>query len=390
MSNSISSYLNPYIVGNALEALAGTTALLANTNKDMSTAAASKGDTVTMGVPTALTAASVTAANTAPAPSDITIGKRSIQLSNEYKTSFALTGKETQDYELSSVVAQQIRAAVQGMAYKVNATLWEKYYQIPYAVGNSGTGFFASNANGLSDMDKVLTDNFCPIQDRKFVAGTKDYAALVNLTEVHYQNQFGGNVAQTGIVGDVRGFEVNRDQQVPTHTVGSITDDPDVTALTAAGSTSIGITCDAGDAVALKKGDLIEFGDGYSYSVQADVTIGNSATGTITLDRGLEVAVAEDAALALATTTSTFDANSILAIGGRMDGYSVVGRLPEVAPMGYQTQGEHMPIIDPVSGFPFMISIYPQYKQVALEVSAIWGVEVTDSRKLCRALTYSS
>jgi len=386
MANTISSYLSPYIVGNAIEALSETMALLKGTNHDFSTAAAAKGQTVSLGVPQALTAASVTAANTAPAPSAITIGKRSITLSNEFKTSFALTGKETQDYELSSVVAEQIKEAVRGMAYKVNATLWAKYTDIPYFVGNSGTGFFASNANGLSDMDKVLTDNLCPLDNRKFVCGTKDYAALINLTEVHYANQFGSDSAvRQGVVGDVRGFEVNRDQQVPTHTIGTITGDPTMGAAAITTNTST-ITCDSNDAVALKDGDIILI-DGATYAVQGDLTIGNSDTGTLTVDRNWETALDGDEALALATN---FDANSLLAIGGRMDGYSVVGRLPETSPMGYATQGEHMPIVDPVSGFPFLISIYPQYKQVALEVSAIWGVEVTDSRKLCRALTYSS
>jgi len=390
MSNTISSYLSPYIVGNAIEALSENMSLLKCTNHDFSTAAGSKGQTVSLGVPQPLVAESVTAANTAPAPSDITLGKRSITLSNEYKTSFALTGKETQDYELSSVVAEQIKEAVRGMSYKVNATLWEKYYQIPYATGNSGTGIFASNANPLSDMDRQLTERLCPLDNRKFICGTKDYAALINLTEVHYAQQSGMAAQITGQVGDVRGFMVQRDQQIPTHTIGTLTGNPDTTAEVLAGVASVGITCDSNDAVALKQGDLIEFGDGYSYSVQADVSIGNSATGTIVLDRGLEATVVVDSALALATTNCTFDASSILSIGGRMDGYSVVGRLPETAPMGYATQGEHMPIVDPVSGFPFLISVYPQYKQVALEVSAIWGVEVTDSRKLMRGLSTST
>jgi len=387
MANSISAYLSPYIVGEAIEALAGTSALLANTNKDFSTATSAKGKYVSLSVPQVLVAEAVTPANTAPAPSGVSIGYRSIEISNEYKTSFPLTGKETQDYELSSAVAQQIRAAVQGMAKKVNDSLWAKYYQIPYYVGNSGTGFFASNANGLSDMDKVLTDNFCPTENRKFICGTKDYAALVNLTEVHYANQFGGEVARTGEVGDVRGFMVKRDQGVPTHAKGDgITGDP-VASATAAGVATVTVTCDSGDALVLNQGDIITFGDGYNYSVQADVDLGNSEAGAVTLDRGLEAALGGTENPAFATN---FDADSIVAIGGDLSGISVVGRMPEISPMGYQTMGEHMPIIDPVSGFPFLLSIYGQYKQVSMEVSALWGVSVTDSRKLCRGLTYSS
>ena len=248
-------------------------------------------------------------------------------------------------------------------------------------------------------MDKVLTDNFCPLMDRKFICGTKDYAALINLTEVHYANNRGSNDASMyGTVGDVRGFMVQRDQQVPTHTIGTITTGLITKASTAvsAGTTSfIGTTAASTGAIALKQGDLIDIAHSSgtrTYSVQAAVTQAAAATDTaaITLDRGLEFALIGSEAVTLSTATSTFDANSILAIGGRMDGYSVVGRLPQTSVNGMQTQGDHFPIVDPVSGFPFLVSVYPQYKQVSIEVSAIWGVEVTQSRKLCRALTYSS
>lgn len=391
MANSISSYLSPYIVGNAIEALGETMALVAATNKDVSTAAGVKGQTITMGVPQALTATAVTAANTAPAPSAITVGYRSVALSNEYKTSFAMSGKEVQDYAIDKVFVEQLKEAVRGMAYKVNSTLWSLYTQIPYATGNSGTGLFATNANTLSDMDALLTKNLCPVEGRKFVCSTKDFAALASLTEINYAMYRGDDrTNKTGQIGDVRGFTVFRDQQIPTHTKGTITGTVSVTGNTAVGVSTVNLTCATGEGVAFKAGDLVEFGDGVSYAIAADVTIGAAATGDIVLDRGLEKALTSSNAIAFATTACTFDANSLVTIGGRMDGISLCARLPETAPMGYSTQGDHMPIIDPVSGFPFLVSIYPQYKQVAVEVSCIYGAAVTDSRRLCRGLTYSS
>ena len=391
MANAISAYLSPYIVGNAIEALGETMALVANCNKDVSTAAGVKGQTVTMGVPQPLTAGAVTAASTAPAPTAITVGQRNVTLSNEYKTSFAISGKETQDYALDSVFMEQVKEAVRGMAFAVNASVWALYKKIPYAIGNSGTGLFASNANPLSDMDALLTTNLCPLDNRKFLCGTKDFAALASLTEINYAQYRGDSITnRTGQIGDVRGFTVFRDQQVPLHTKGTITGTVSVTGTTAVGATTVNLTCATGEAVALKAGDLIEFGDKYSYAVAADCTISGAATGNVTLDRGLVAALTSSSVIALATTTCTYDANSLVTIGGRFDGISLLARLPETNPMGYATQGEHMPIVDPASGFPFLVSIYPQYKQVALEVSAIWGTELTDSRKLCRGLTYSS
>jgi len=399
MANTVPSALSPRIQGVAVEALSETFAVLSKANGDHSAEAAQKGQTINVAVPASLSAAAVTAANTAPAPSDITTGSKTITLNQEYKTSFALQAKHDQDYELSTATQEQIKEAVRGVAKQVNLSLIEQYYKIPYFVGNSGTGFFASNANLLSEADRILTDNLCPLEDRVWLCGTKDYAALINLTEVHYANQFGGAVAQSGVVGDVRGFEVHRDQQLNAtnkHTIGTLTDTGNIVCgANSVGDTSISVDCTAGTAaVDLKAGDIIAFSGATSeyYAIQADVTIAHSATGTITIDRGLETALAGNETMAFATDSGSnvFDADSIVMLGGNMKGLSIASRLPETAPMGYRTQGEHMPIVDPVSGFPMLLSIYPQYKQVALEVSAIWGVQVTDSKRLIRGLTYSS
>jgi len=391
MANTHSASLKPLIIARAREYLRNNNQLLASVAMDYQAESAALGQTVNIGYAADLSAASVSAANVAPAPSAITTGAKTITFNKEYKTSFALTGKEVQDYDLSSVFERQIDSAIAGLVNQVNSDLWAEYYKIPYAVGNSGTGFFASNIDGFADIDKLLTENKCPMYERKMMASLKDYAALLKDSSVQNANTYGGTeVMRRGVIQDVLGFEVMRDQQAPTHVVGSLTGDPDVTAETDAGSTSIGITCDAGDVVALKKGDLIEFGDGYSYSVQADVSIGNSATGTITLDRGLEATVAEDAALALATTTCTFDANSLVQVAGDFTGFGIAARLPQTNVMGYGTQGDHFAVVDPVTGFPLLMSIYSQYKQVAFEVSSIYGIQVIDSSKLCRVLTYSS
>jgi len=392
MANSVSSFLSPYIVGEAIEALGGTTELLKSTNNDFSTAQMKKGKTVSMGVPQVLVATTKTAANTAPAPAATTTGSRNVTLSNEYKTSFSLAGADDQNYDLTSADKQQLREAVIGMAYKINSTVWANYTQIPYYVGNSGTGFFASNAKGLSAMDKVLTGNFCPINDRKYICGLDDYADLIDLTEVHYQNQFGGNVAQTGVVVDVRGFMVNRDQQVPTHTIGTITTGLITKAATvqAIGTTDLICTTAASTgALSFKDGDIVLI-DGVNYAVQGDTVQAAAATDvTVTLDRGLETAMAGSEAVIFSTSPGTFDANSLVGIGGKMDGFSVLGRMPQTVVNGIAMQGDHYPIVDPVSGFPFLLSLYPQYGQVSVEVSAIWGTEVTDSRKLCRSLSTS-
>ena len=390
MANTISSELMPRIIGRAREYLRNNNQFLASTEMDYQMEAAQLGQVISVGYASDLTAAEVTAANTAPAPSANTIGAKNITLDKEYKTSFSLTGKEVQDHQLASSFEKQIDSAIAGYIDQVNKDLWAQYYKIPYAKGVAGTGFFASNADGLTNVDLLLTTNKCPTRDRKMVSTLKDYAAALSLDNVQNANTYGGNeVIRRGVIQDLLGFEVMRDQQCPTHTAGAgITSDP-VASATLAGVASVTITCDSGDACVLAKGDIIEFGDGYSYAVQADVAIGNGETGNITLDRGLEAPLVGTENPALATTDSTFG-TSLVQVAGDFTGYGIAARLPMAEVMGYGTQGDHFPISDPVTGFPCMLSIYPQYKQVAFEVSGIYGINVIDAKKLCRVLTYTS
>jgi len=190
---------------------------------------------------------------------------------------------------------------------------------------------------------------------------------------------------RTGILPNVQGFEVLDDQQIAIHTAGAgVTGDP-VASATAIGVSTVTLTCDSGDDIAWKKGDIITFGDGYQYSVQADLTIANSAAGAVTLDRGLEAALAGTENPADATNFGT----SLKNIVGDFTGYGIASRIPDATLLG-ETIGEHMPFVDPTTGFVMMMSIIPGYMQTTLEVSALCGVRMLDPRKLVRALTTTS
>lgn len=395
MANTISSYIMPKVIGVAVETLSQTMAALKEVNKDFSTMNAAKGQTLSVGVPAALTTGGVSAANTAPAPSAVSIGYRNVTLANFEKSSFPLTAKETKDYELGSVFMEQVKEAVRAVAYKVNSTVWDKYYQIPYFVGNSGTAAFytgsAYSLDTLTDLDKKLSTNLCPLGNRKLVCTMSDYSDLQRNDGLKFANYYGDNqTIRTGLIPDVNGFAVYRDQQVASHTIGTITTGLAAKSATAQapGTTSITATTAASTgACALKQGDIIAIG-GINYALQAAATQASAASDvTLVLDRGLEVALAGDEAITLGTN---FDASCKQNIGGDFKGFTLVARTTPTDVMGYSTQGDHYPIVDPVSGFPMLLSVYSQYHQAAFEVTALWGVDVTDSRRLCRVLTSSS
>ena len=83
-------------------------------------------------------------------------------------------------------------------------------------------------------------------------------------------------------------------------------------------------------------------------------------------------------------TLTTNHGTSMVSIAGDLSGISMVMRRPSTEVMGFAVLGDHYPILDEASGAVFDLGIYPQDAQVKFEVSAIWGVAVTDSRKLQR------
>jgi hypothetical protein len=394
MANTIASAILPRIIGEARETLSENMAFLNRVNKNFSNASGKVGQVVGIGVPAALTAASVSAANTAPAPTAITNGSATVTIDQFYKASFAYSGTDFQNYDIDSLFMEQLKEAVRAVAYQMNSdALSVAWLGTPYAVGNCGTGFFASNADGLLDARKALVDRNVDPAKLDAIIATKDAAALGKIDAIQQSNTFGTrDVIANGFAGRVLGFNIKEDQQIGIFTKGTITGDPTMGAAAVTTKTSV-ITCDTNDSIALKAGDLIAV-DGATYSVQADLTVGNSDTGTLTVDRNWETALDGDEALAFATASDgdggVFDANTLKSMCGDWSGLSMVVRKPSANVLGYEVQGEHYDIVDPMSGVVLDLGIYPQYHQVAFEVSAVWGTDVTDSRKLLRLFTTST
>lgn len=394
MANTIAgsvSGIMPNIIGNCKETLSQSFALASKCNKNFSDASGQIGQTVNIAVPAKLTAASVTAANTAPAPSDVTVAAKSMTISSYKKASFALSGTDVQNYNLESYVTEQVKEAIRAVAYQFNSDAFATVYPLVYnSVGSAGTGAFASSIDILSDADYELTKSLCPKGGRTAVISLKDEQAIKKLDSVQFANYAGDmEVRRMGMIPPQLGFDILADHQVPIHTTGTITTGAVVKAATtpAVGDTTlVCTTADSTGAVALKKGDVLTIA-GYEYSLQADVTEASASTDfTITLDRGLVAAPSAGDAVVLATGHGT----SLVNLAGDFRGVSVVTRIPASEIMGQKTQGDQYVITDEVSGLTMALTLYSQYAQVAMEVSMLYGIGVNDSDRLTRIYTYAS
>lgn len=393
MPNTIDSNLIPSLIGAGREALSENMAYLGMVTKNYADAPGKIGNAVEVPIPAVLTAASVTPANIAPAPSAITNDVTTLTIDKFYKTSFAYSVTDAQNYDVGKWFAEQMKEAVRGVAKQLNSDIiTEGWNNTPYAIGNSGTGFFASNYDSLLDARSKLLGRNTPVDNLAAVISLKDAAALGKLDQVQNANQFGTRDLNVfGMAGRVAGFDIYEDQQATVNTKGTITGATMGAAAVTTNTTVL--TCATGEGVALKAGDLIGI-DGATYAVQSDLTVAAGETGTLTVDRNWETALDGDEALAFAAADEgdggVYDAASLRCLAGDFRGLAAVIRRPMSGVPGFETQGMHYPIMDEKSGAVLNLAIYPQYHQTAFEVSCVFGTRLIDSRRFTRLLTYSS
>jgi hypothetical protein len=400
MANTWATGYLPNIISDSRQFLRKQCAFLAMTNKDFSQASGIKGSTVNIPIPATLSAASITPANYSPDGTAQSLSTATLTLDNfQGSTPFAVTNQHLQNYQLEgpgSILQQMINSAIAAVVDAVATDLQSKYYQIPTFVGVGGSAFFynggAYNITGLTNARKELFAQKVPADRPLYgVFSYLDVAHLRNVTTVQQAYSIGTpTVIQDGAFPSIMGFGIKEDYFVTSHTVGTLKASNITKAATAqaVGTTSLVCTTPATtSACALKKGDIITYA-GANYSVQANVTQATASTDyTITLDRGIETAAAGSEAVTLATNFGSGRTN----IAGDLMGASLVTRLPsnpaELSDLPAKLMGEHIPVVDPVSGMAILLSFYGQYHQRMMQASLIWGSAMTDPRRLVRCLS---
>jgi len=392
MASTLPSTLIPRIIGESRKALRETFALATCVNIDGASRNGNSGllegkigQSVDAAIPAALSAADVTVGQTVPNPSSITVGATQVTLSHFRKADFSLTGRQGSEYDLQSLFVEQVAEATRAVIKDLNEDLQLMYKKVPnLPVGSAGTGFFASNPDGLADAHEELTTNLCPQANRKAVWSLADMAAFLKLDQLQKANERGDqSVTNDAIVGRYLGFEHLQDQQVQSHTTGTITSTPTVgSAGAAAGATSIPVDCATGEDLDLNVGDLITFSEDTTkaYAVAADVAVTAGNSGTITIYHGLADAITSSSDVAIATGHGSGAVN----LAGDFSGITLVNRLPARDSMGTAHMGTYLPMVDPETGIALALVGYGLYHQAQWEVVGLWGEDVTDPRRLVR------
>jgi hypothetical protein len=382
MANTL-TVLKTNIIAGALETLSKSMSAtkIINANVDLSGATAKKGDTVSYSNPAAQTVGDITPAATPPALTDTSISETTLVLDKWKNTRFTLTDQECAaildpDNFINSQVAEGARA----LGEQVNSDVWATYKTVPNFVGTAATSPFASNVNVIADARKMLNDLNCPKGNRFAVFSNTAEANALKLGTFNTAYSRGSDVTlNSGELGDLYGFHCYADDQVPTHTAGTITTGLIAKAATvvAVGATScVATTAASTGACALKTGDVITFGsDNQQYTLTADATQASAATDvTIYFSPAKKVALAGSEAI---TVKGSHEVN----LAFDPTAFALAFRAPTNSIMDAD---EGITMVEPKTKIPLRVDFLRGFHCWQVELSLLYGVKMIDYRKVTR------
>lgn len=277
----------------------------------------------------------------------------------------------------AKIFGDQIAQGMRTLTNEMETDLKNVAYQgASRAIGTAGTTPFSGDLAPLGDLEQLFIDNGAPINSgqRSLVVNSATKASMYSLTQLTDVNRRGDDASflEQGIMGTLNGFNL-RVTGAPT----SVTKGTGAGFFTAAAS-NVGdtvITIDTGTGTILA-GNVITFdGDANQYVVAVNHL--NGSTVTIAAP-GLVAVVDNDVAITIAIdyrANVAFERSSIeLAVRAPA--------MPMSDGVEQDLASDRMTVIDPVSGIPFTISVYPGHGKMMIEVAAVWGFKTWKSENV--------
>lgn len=369
MANSL-AVLVPKILARGLLALRAETVMPSLVNRDYGTEAAMKGQVITIPIPSAVATRDVAPATVPVGAPDQTPTQALVPLDQWKEAPFYLTDRDMLEIDASSTfIPMETSEAVKSLAETVNAFIFAKYKGVYGFSGAPGTTPFgtANSVVDATDLRKVLNNQRAPKKPRFGVLDPDAEAKAMN--QQAFQSYAWGNtldVLRDGKFTDQRlGFNWFMDQQVPTHTAGTVTGTINVfTGGAPLGAASVVLDSGAGEAIALKEGDIIVFSNHtQTYVVTADLTVGASAQGTVTIAPVLQKAVTTAESI-------TVKASHVVNLGFHRDAFAFASRpLQDTQGLGNLISS----MTDPVTGLSLRLEVSRQHKQTAWSFDILYG-----------------
>lgn len=378
MSNTLTNVM-PKILARSLMTLREQATMARLVNGDYSAEAKAKGDTIDVPVPTAAAATDVTPAATAPALVDNAPTKVAIALSNWKEVRFHLSDKEMTAIDQNAhFLPMAVSEAIRALANAINLSVLQKYTKVFGYVGTAGTTPFASTAAAAIDARKALHRQLCPRENRRGILNFDAEANALALASFADASQSADrNVKIEGEIGRKYGVDWFTDDQVLTHTAGTITTGLIAKAATAVavGATSfVATTAASTGACALLAGDVIAIGS-ETYTLSASATQASAATDvTLYLNNPIRTALTGSEAI-------TVKATHVVNLAFHRDAFALAMRTLAKSNVNPENQSV---LQDPKTGLSLRLEVSRGHKVDVWSLDALWGVECVRPELACR------
>lgn len=389
MSNNLTDIL-PKILARGLLALRGQVLYTRLVNLDYSTEAKKKGKTIDVPYSSAKSTSAVVPAATPPAPSDSTVKTVPITLDQWEKVNFGITDKEAGEINVNPhYMTLEMAEAFKAMATKINQTVAGLHVNLYGAVGTAGTTPFGTGVEikSATQARKLMNKQLADKAGRNAILDWDAEAAALELPAFSDAEKVGsGDVKITGEIGRKFGIWWNADEDCPTHTSGTLGGDgTTATKIKASTAHSVGaltltMTVGATNAMALKKGDIFTIaGDTQQYVATADAAASAAADVSVSIEPALKVALTGGEAITGVSgvgygASGAAGTNHVANMVFHRDCFALAMRAPGEGIKEIMNNPESVTMGDPVSGLVFRLEVIRQYKQVMLELDALWGV----------------
>ena len=322
---------------------------------------ASKGSTVNVAVPSAITTRSVTADVVPPAVTAITPTSVAITLDQWKEAPFAMSDQAISQVQ-KGIIPMQMSEAVKSLANTIDDYLWsliDSTGGVYGYTGTAGTTPFASTVTAYLDARAVANNQLMPMDDRFVILDADAEANALALTAFLDASASGSK--ETVVKGDI-GYKLGAQwlmsQNVSTHTETNspsswIVNDASV----AVGDTTI--TVDGGSGAPVE-GDIFSVaGSTQTYQV-------SSATSTvITMTPAVTYAYADNAAL---TFKGSYVANVLL--HRDLIGFATA---PLIETQQFDGGSMTATAVDEQSGLSLRLEVTRQYKQYQWSIDCLYG-----------------
>ena len=311
---------------------------------------------------------SITPGATPAASGGTVLDYADIKITKSYAAPILWSGEEqlsVGEYgQYDEILARQFTSGMRKLTNQIEKDLAaEAKVSASRAYGTAGSTPFGS-ANDLSDIAKVrqiLDDNGAPQDDLQLVIGSAAMANMRGKQSVLFKvNEAGSSdMLRNGLTDRLQGFALRNSGGIVVHTGGTGSAD------TVSGAHDIGDTVVAVSA----------FADG-DYLPGDIVTIGNHKYVVLSANHtSNEITIGEPG---LRETLTNGDTITLLAdytpnIAMARSALILAARAP-AAPEGGDSADDVMFVTDPMSGLPFEVRVYRQYRQVKYEIAMAWGV----------------